>query len=275
MAVGYHLHELALIPTAEEDGLFEHLGPDLLGADWDAAEAVRRIAEKPDASIAEALLTSAIWPAWATSTRPRRCSCAGCGRGRRSPSVPNLDRTVKLAQRLVASNKGRWTQTTDRFAAAGRDQLCLRQAGPAVPALRHRDPERLAAAGKRGTEAAQDKKAARGEKTAAGASRRARREGSADKNRTAQDEKTARDRRPARDERPRATRRPRGREGSPRRDSGATRRRHAAGSRQHDRRTERAPTLTAGRIGDKAELDERVTYWCPRCQPEPAAAAPE
>ena len=31
-------------------------GPDLLGADWDPAEAARRIAAKPDASIAEALL---------------------------------------------------------------------------------------------------------------------------------------------------------------------------------------------------------------------------
>ncbi|MDT4990418.1 MAG: endonuclease [Actinoplanes sp.] len=56
VAVGYHLHELTLIPTAGEAALLDHLGPDLLGADWDPAEAVRRIAAKPAASIAEALL---------------------------------------------------------------------------------------------------------------------------------------------------------------------------------------------------------------------------
>src|SRR3954470_22208539 len=54
VAVGYQLHELALIPTAEEAAHLKHLGPDLLGADWDPNEAVRRIREKPDADIAGA-----------------------------------------------------------------------------------------------------------------------------------------------------------------------------------------------------------------------------
>jgi endonuclease VIII len=56
VAVGYHLHDLALVPTADEDRLVGHLGPDLLGADWDETEAVRRIAAHPGTSIAEALL---------------------------------------------------------------------------------------------------------------------------------------------------------------------------------------------------------------------------
>lgn len=56
VAVGYHLHELTLVPTTEEESLVGHLGPDLLGADWDPAEAVRRLAAHPDATISEALL---------------------------------------------------------------------------------------------------------------------------------------------------------------------------------------------------------------------------
>jgi len=56
VAVGYHLHEVALYPTAEEEKHLGHLGPDLLGADWDVDEAVRRIAEHPGTSIADALL---------------------------------------------------------------------------------------------------------------------------------------------------------------------------------------------------------------------------
>src|SRR5687767_7232327 len=47
VAVGYHLHEVALFPTADEEKTLGHLGPDLLGTDWDPAEAVRRIAAKP------------------------------------------------------------------------------------------------------------------------------------------------------------------------------------------------------------------------------------
>src|SRR5262249_8565222 len=56
VAVGFHLHELVLVRTAEEDRLVGYLGPDLLGADWDPDEAVRRLSEKPDRAIGDALL---------------------------------------------------------------------------------------------------------------------------------------------------------------------------------------------------------------------------
>jgi endonuclease VIII len=56
IAVGYHLHELALVPTADEERLVGHLGPDLLGDDWDPAEAVRRLAAHPDTPVGVALL---------------------------------------------------------------------------------------------------------------------------------------------------------------------------------------------------------------------------
>lgn len=36
-----------LVRTADEDELVGHLGPDLLGPDWDAAEAARRVASDP------------------------------------------------------------------------------------------------------------------------------------------------------------------------------------------------------------------------------------
>jgi endonuclease-8 len=45
-----------LVPTSAEGDLVGHLGPDLLGPDWDAEEAVRRLAAAPDVPIGEALL---------------------------------------------------------------------------------------------------------------------------------------------------------------------------------------------------------------------------
>lgn len=43
-AVGFDLAMVEVLPTGEEDRVVGHLGPDLLGPDWDAAEAARRLA---------------------------------------------------------------------------------------------------------------------------------------------------------------------------------------------------------------------------------------
>ena len=45
--VGYRLHDIDLVPTAEEDRLVGHLGPDVLGPDWDLDEALRRLRGAP------------------------------------------------------------------------------------------------------------------------------------------------------------------------------------------------------------------------------------
>lgn len=42
-AVGFELAMVEVIPTAEEDRIVGHLGPDPLADDWDAAEAARRV----------------------------------------------------------------------------------------------------------------------------------------------------------------------------------------------------------------------------------------
>jgi len=56
LAAGFRLHDLALIATAAESEVIGHLGPDLLAADFDDAEALRRFADQPATPIAEALL---------------------------------------------------------------------------------------------------------------------------------------------------------------------------------------------------------------------------
>ncbi|HEV7963264.1 MAG TPA: DNA-formamidopyrimidine glycosylase family protein [Actinoplanes sp.] len=112
VAVGYHLHELALIPTAAEGATLDYLGPDLLGADWDPAEAVRRIAAKPEASIAEALLDQRNLAGVGNLYKAETLFLRGLWPWTPVADVEDLPGTVELAQRLVASNRGRWTQTT-------------------------------------------------------------------------------------------------------------------------------------------------------------------
>jgi endonuclease-8 len=112
VAVGFHLHEVALLPTADEDTLVGHLGPDLLGADWDPAEAERRIAAKPAASIAEALLDQRNLAGVGNLYKAETLFLRGLWPWTPVEQIPDLRGTVELAQKLVASNRGRWTQTT-------------------------------------------------------------------------------------------------------------------------------------------------------------------
>ena len=112
VAVGYHLHELALIPAESEASYLGYLGPDLLGDDWDPAEAVRRIAGRPEVSIAEALLDQRNLAGVGNLYKVETLFLCGVSPWTPVRDVPDVDAMVRLAQRLVASNKGRWTQTT-------------------------------------------------------------------------------------------------------------------------------------------------------------------
>lgn len=54
--LGLRLGEVDLVPREEERRLVGHLGPDVLGPDWDAAVATARLIRAPDAGLAAALL---------------------------------------------------------------------------------------------------------------------------------------------------------------------------------------------------------------------------
>ena len=112
VAVGYHLHELALVPTDREHTLVGHLGPDLLGPDWDAAEAVRRLAGHPDTNIAEALLDQANLAGIGNLYKCELLFLRGISPWTPVSSVADLTALVTLAQKLLKSNLGRWTQST-------------------------------------------------------------------------------------------------------------------------------------------------------------------
>lgn len=112
VAVGYHLHELALIPTREEESLVGHLGPDLLGPDWDPDEAVRRLTARPDETIGEALLDQRNLAGVGNLYKCEVLFLRGISPWMPVGAVPDLAGVVALAQRLLAANRGRWTQST-------------------------------------------------------------------------------------------------------------------------------------------------------------------
>lgn len=56
VAVGYRLPVLDLVPTDAEDTDVGHLGPDLLGSDWDLELALSNLRAQPEREIGDALL---------------------------------------------------------------------------------------------------------------------------------------------------------------------------------------------------------------------------
>jgi endonuclease-8 len=134
VAVGFHLHDIALVPSAEEDALVGHLGPDLLGADWYPAEAVRRLAAAPEREIGTALLDQRNLAGIGNLYKAEVLFLRGIWPWRHVGDVPDLERLVDLAQRLLHANRERWPQITTGDTRRGRQNYVFERAGQ--PCLR-------------------------------------------------------------------------------------------------------------------------------------------
>ena len=110
-AVGYRLPVTELVATADEDSVVGHLGPDLLGPDWDLDEAVRRIESQPECSIGEALLDQRNLAGIGTFYRAELCFLQGIHPRTPVNQVRNLRRLVHRGQQLHA-NRWRLEQST-------------------------------------------------------------------------------------------------------------------------------------------------------------------
>ena len=106
-AVGYLLGIVEVLPTAAEPGAVGYLGPDLLGPDWDPAEAERRLRADPARPVAGALLDqrnlAGIGNIFATEVLFLR----GLSPWRPVGEVADVRSLVELAQRLLEANKER------------------------------------------------------------------------------------------------------------------------------------------------------------------------
>ena len=148
--IGYRLPVVELLPTAEEDGVVGHLGPDLLGPDWDLAEAVRRIEAQPDRSIGEALLDQRNLAGIGTFYRAELLFLQGLHPRMPVREVRNLTRLVQRGQQLLHANRWRPEQsTTGDLRSGGRAYVFER---PGQPCRRCGTPIRTEEFGPEGQE---------------------------------------------------------------------------------------------------------------------------
>lgn len=111
-AVGFSLGIVELLPRDRETEPVAHLGPDLLGPDWDEDEAVRRLLAAPERPIAEALVDQRNLAGVGNLYKSELCFLAGVPPTAPVGEVPDLRRMVRRAKAMLETNKERSEQST-------------------------------------------------------------------------------------------------------------------------------------------------------------------
>ena len=128
-AVGYRLPVVDLLPTADEDRVVGHLGPDVLGPDWDEDEAVRRLAADPHREVGLALLDQRVLAGLGNLYRTEVLFLRGLTPWVRVGDVPDLPALVRAGRRLMLANRDHWEQTTTGSLRRGEDHWVFERAG--------------------------------------------------------------------------------------------------------------------------------------------------
>jgi len=119
-AVGFLLGVLEVLPKSREEETVGYLGPDLLGADWDAEEAVRRIAAHPETPIAVALLDQRNLAGLGNVYANELCFLRGMLPTRPVGEV-DVSAAVDLGHRLIVANRDRPRRVTTGDTRRGRN----------------------------------------------------------------------------------------------------------------------------------------------------------
>lgn len=148
-AVGFQLGVVELIPTGQESGAVGHLGPDLLGPDWDETVALGRLTSDPDRIIAAALLDQRNLAGIGNMFMAELCFTSGIHPQRSVGEVTDLPRLVRRAKQMLEVNKERAIQSTtgdlrarERMWVFRRDRSPCRRCGAPIRVAMRGEPGR-------------------------------------------------------------------------------------------------------------------------------------
>jgi endonuclease-8 len=119
--VGYRLHDVEIVPTADEGRLVGHLGPDVLGPDWDTDEALRRLRERPDEQIGVAILDQRNLAGIGNLYKVETLFLCRVHPWARVADVENLEAVVTKARTLMLANRHHPEQSTTGSTRRGED----------------------------------------------------------------------------------------------------------------------------------------------------------
>ncbi|MEW2545502.1 DNA-formamidopyrimidine glycosylase family protein [Streptomyces sp. NPDC047002] len=135
-AVAYRLKVLELVRTEREAAVVGHLGPDLLGPDWDADLALANLLAQPARPVGEALLDQRNLAGIGNIFKSEACFVARAHPWSPVGEVRGPERLVEAARRLLELNK-RVSSGSRRLHVFGRRNLPC----PRCRTLIRRDPQ--------------------------------------------------------------------------------------------------------------------------------------
>ncbi len=138
LALGYRLGIVEVLPAKDEARVVGHLGPDPLGPDWDAAEAVRRLRADPGREAGEALLDQRNLAGIGNLYKAESLFLRGISPWQPVGEITDLEALVELARRLLEENKDRVDQVTTGNLTPGQQTWVYGRAGRPCRRCGHR-----------------------------------------------------------------------------------------------------------------------------------------
>jgi len=128
-AVGIDLGVLEILDRAHDGDAVAHLGPDLLGADWDPQLAATNLTARPDRPIAEALLDQRVLAGIGNVYCNELCFVSGHLPTAAVSAISNPQRLVARARDMLWANRFRQNRCTTGDMRAGRQLWVYGRAG--------------------------------------------------------------------------------------------------------------------------------------------------
>jgi endonuclease-8 len=128
-AVGIDLGVLEILDRAHDGDAVEHLGPDLLGDDWNPKLAAANLTARPDRPIAEALLDQRVLAGIGNVYCNELCFVSGHLPTAPVSAVTDPYRLVSRARDMLWANRFRWNRCTTGDTRTGRQLWVYGRAG--------------------------------------------------------------------------------------------------------------------------------------------------
>jgi endonuclease-8 len=122
VAVGFRLGVLELLMPEEEQAALGHLGPDVLGVDWDAEEALRRLIADPARTVHEAVQDQRVMAGPGNVYANEVCFLRGLHPTTPIGDVADPAALVALMHRVMSANRTTGRQITTGDTRRGRQQ---------------------------------------------------------------------------------------------------------------------------------------------------------
>jgi endonuclease VIII len=111
-AAGIDLGVLEILDRDDDMAAVAHLGPDLLGPDWNPAVAAANLSAEPDRAVAAALLDQRVMAGVGNVYCNELCFLSGVLPTTPVRALSDPLRMVSLAREMLWANRSRWARTT-------------------------------------------------------------------------------------------------------------------------------------------------------------------